>query len=85
MGWKIRNWLDKTKPLWIALIVGYFGFSLYKNGIFRRGVGPAVSRTVRQIPIVGSLFKSGRREYGYSKRHHRKHTARHKKRKRRHW
>lgn len=89
--WQIKQLA--TKIITIALIgaVGFGGYSLYQEGVFRGGIGPTSKRILRKVPYVGSRFKhffsssSGKRHHQKSisyRKKNRKKSYRNKKNKR---
>jgi hypothetical protein len=55
--WKLREAVSNLIPLMIAGAIIYGGYTLYRQGTFRNGVGPAVTRVLHKIPYFGSRFK----------------------------
>lgn len=85
--WKLKMWFRKLLPIALIGAVLYGGYDMYRAGVFRRGVGPAVTYMLHKIPYFGSRFghyrghgvaKSGRytttrgyKKYRGSRRHRR--------------
>jgi hypothetical protein len=81
-SWKIKQTLQKLMPLAIVGLIIYSGYSLYRHGVFRRGIGQAVSSTLHHIPILGSHFRHYPRygespSYAYRPRGHSRGFRRH--------
>jgi hypothetical protein len=75
-SWKIRQALQKMMPLAVVCLIVYSGYSLYRHGLFRRGLKQALSSTLHHIPILGSHFRHYPRHgespsYAYRPRGHR--------------
>lgn len=63
-------------PLAIAAVVAWGGYSLYKEGAFRKGVGGAVNHVLHKIPYFGSRFghyRGSRKSVARSKKSYSKH------------
>jgi hypothetical protein len=82
LAWKVKNLFKQMLPLVILGFVVYYGYHMYRRGVFRHGVGPAVTYVLRQVPILGSHFRH--RGYHYSYRHGYRHGHRHGRHHRRH-
>ncbi|MBI4403539.1 MAG: hypothetical protein HY537_05230 [Deltaproteobacteria bacterium] len=80
--WRLREFLRKLLLFSMLGAVVYGGYHLYREGVFRRGIGPAVSSILNKIPRFGSRFQqhshySSRKHYSkpalaYKKKAHKK-------------
>lgn len=53
----MREFLRKLVLLAMVGALGYGGYHLYRQGTFRRGLGPAVASVLQKVPYFGSRFK----------------------------
>lgn len=86
--WKLKQFFRKITPLLILMAVLYGGHSLYQQGVFRRGLKPAITSMLYKLPYFGSRFRHYGKSssYSYKKsygRSHRKHYGRRARRHRR--
>ena len=63
LSWKAKQFVRKLLPITLILAAVYGGYSMYRKGTFRRGIGPAMGSVLKHIPYFGSRFK----HYGQSK------------------
>jgi len=79
--WKIKSFFRKITPLLILMAVLYGGHSLYQQGVFRRGLKPAITSMLYKMPYFGTRFRHYNKSssYSYRKAHrkgYRKHYGR---------
>lgn len=76
--WKIKSFVRQWLPIVLWCVVGYWGWGLYKKGVFNYGIKHAVVGVVRNVPVIGpSIFPKKSYSVGYKKRHGRRHYRRH--------
>lgn len=55
--WQIKEAISKLIVVLVIGAVAYGGYSLYRKGAFRGGVGHASRVILKQIPYFGSRFR----------------------------
>lgn len=55
--WRIKEAISKLIVVIVIGTVAYGGYSLYRKGAFRGGVGHASRVILKQIPYFGSRFR----------------------------
>ena len=55
--WKAKQFVRKLIPISIVAVVLYGGYTFYKKGVFRHGVGPALTTMLHKLPYFGSRFR----------------------------